>query len=200
MTIATTKTTVKRKSATKPNPVAQVQEENIELQPNPFQYEILELVSQQATNDKKVELLQKYRNPALVSLLIWNFDDTVISILPTGAVPYSSVKEQTPGNDDLSTSIEKQLNTPQKVDTYVSEKQTTLRNEVGLFYNFIRGGNDSLSKIRRETIFINLLEGLHAKEAEIIILVKDKLLQSKYKITKTIVGDAYPDIVWGGRS
>jgi hypothetical protein len=196
MTTTTTKTTAKRKTVSKPAPV----EEIVELQPNPFQYEILELVSRQSTNEKKVELLQQYRNPALVSLLIWNFDDTVISILPTGPVPYSSVNEQKPGNDDLSTSIEKQLTSPKRVDDYTSEKQTTLRNEAGLFYNFIRGGNDSLSKIRRETIFINLLEGLHPKEAEILILVKDKLLQSKYKITKSIVSDAYPDIVWGGRS
>ena len=49
-------------------------------------------------------------------------------------------------------------------------------------------------------MFINLLRGLHPKEAQILILVKDKLLQSKYKITKEVVGEAYPDITWGGRS
>jgi hypothetical protein len=45
-----------------------------------------------------------------------------------------------------------------------------------------------------------MLEGLHPLEAEIICLVKDKNLQSKYKITKEIVSKTYPDIVWGGRS
>lgn len=196
MTTTTKTTTAKRKSASKPTQ----QEEPIALQPNPFQHEILELISQQPTNEKKVELLQQYRNPALVSLLIWNFDDTVISILPTGPVPYSSVNEMTPGNDDLSTSIDKQLTSPSNAQEYTAERQTTLRNEYELFYNFLRGGNDSLSKIRRETIFINLLQGLHPKEAEIMILVKDKLLQNKYKITHNNVRDAYPDIIWGGRS
>lgn len=196
MTTTTKTTTAKRKSASKPIQ----QEEVIELQSNPFQHEILELISRQPTNEKKVELLQQYRNPALVSLLIWNFDDTVISILPVGPVPYSSVNEMTPGNDDLSTSIDKQLTNPSNAQEYTAERQTTLRNEYELFYNFVRGGNDSLSKIRRETIFINMLQGLHPKEAEIMILVKDKLLQNKYKITHNNVKDAYPDIVWGGRS
>ena len=49
-------------------------------------------------------------------------------------------------------------------------------------------------------MFINLLEGLHPLEAEILILTKDKRLTDKYKITHQIVKDAYPDIQWGGRS
>jgi hypothetical protein len=49
-------------------------------------------------------------------------------------------------------------------------------------------------------MFINLLQGLHPLEAEIICLVKDKNLESKYKITKEIASQAYPDIIWGGRS
>jgi len=57
-----------------------------------------------------------------------------------------------------------------------------------------------LNNIRRETMFINILEGLHPLEAEIIVLVKDKNLETKYKITKDIVLEAYPDITWGGRS
>ena len=80
------------------------------------------------------------------------------------------------------------------------EGHTTIRREYVNFYHFLRGGNDSLNNIRRETMFINILEGLHPLEAEIIVLVKDKKLESKYKITKEIVSEAYPDIQWGGRS
>jgi hypothetical protein len=54
--------------------------------------------------------------------------------------------------------------------------------------------------MRRETMFINLLQGLHPLEAEILCLVKDKKLETKYKITKEIVSEAYPDIQWGNRS
>ena len=42
-----------------------------------------------------------------------------------------------------------------------------------------------------------MLEGLHPEEAEVIALVKDKNLESKYKITKGVVETAFPDIVWG---
>ena len=64
----------------------------------------------------------------------------------------------------------------------------------------IKGGNDSLSSIRRETMFINMLRGLHPREAEVLILVKDKRLTDRYNINLEIVKEAYPDIQWGGRS
>ncbi|MEN9301757.1 MAG: Synechococcus phage [Bacteroidota bacterium] len=170
------------------------------LQPNPFQHEILELVSKQRTKEKKIEVLREYRNDALVSILIWNFDDSIRSSLPEGPVPYSSVQDQTSGNDTLSNTIDKQLNNPQVIDSYSNGQRTSLRREAGIFYNFIEGGNNDISKIRRETMFINLLEGLHPLEAEILILTKDKQLASKYKISLPIISEAYPDIQWGGRS
>ena len=80
------------------------------------------------------------------------------------------------------------------------EGHTTIRREARHFYRFVKGGDDAMNAIRRETMFINILEGLHPLEAEIIVLVKDKKLESKYKITKEIVSEAYPDIQWGGRS
>ena len=54
-----------------------------------------------------------------------------------------------------------------------------------------------MNGIRRESMFINLLQGLHPLEAEIVCLCKDKDLESKFKITKEIVAEAYPDIQWG---
>ena len=54
-----------------------------------------------------------------------------------------------------------------------------------------------MNAIRRETMFINILEGLHPLEAEIIVLVKDGKLEDRYKISKEVVATAYPDIVWG---
>ena len=49
-------------------------------------------------------------------------------------------------------------------------------------------------------MFINILEGLHPREAEIVVLIKDKETGERYKITKALVSDAYSDITWGGRS
>ena len=148
----------------------------VKLPPNPFAHEVLELVSKQRTKAKKIEILKEYESDALKSILIWNFDQTVISMIPEGAVPYK--KNEVPVGTD----------------------HTSLRREWKNLYNFVKGGNDKISGIRRETMFIQMLEGLHPEEAEIICLVKDKILEDKYNITYDIVQKAYPDIVWGGRS
>ena len=147
-----------------------------ELPPNPFIHEILEFASKQRSKAKKIEVLQEYANPALKTLFIWNFDDTVISVVPEGDVPY------------------------EKNDVPVGTDHTSLRKEYTHLYNFVKGGNDSLTSLRRETMFIQILEGLHPEEAEILCLVKDKKLQTKYKLTYEVVSQAFPDIRWGGRS
>ena len=146
------------------------------LPPNPFVHEVLEQVSKQRSKAKKVEVLKEYRSDALVSLLIWNFDDTVISMLPDGEVPYE--RSAVPLGTD----------------------HTSLRKEYRNLYHFVKGGNDGLSKTRRESMFIQMLEGLHPTEADILCLVKDKQLQTVYKINRALIEEAYPDIQWGGRS
>jgi hypothetical protein len=78
--------------------------------------------------------------------------------------------------------------------------KTSLRIEYKNLYHFVKGGNNSLSNVRREIMFINLLQGLHPKEAEVLILTKDKKVTDKYKITFEIVKEAFPDIKWGDRS
>ena len=148
----------------------------VKLPPNPFLSEILDLVSKQRSKAKKVDVLKEYENDALKSIFIWNFDPTVITILPDGEVPF------------------------EKNDVPVGTDHTSLRREYMHLYNFVNGGNDTLSSVRRESMFIQLLEGLHPEEAEILILTKDKRLSDKYKISYEIVKEAYPDIRWGGRS
>jgi hypothetical protein len=82
----------------------------------------------------------------------------------------------------------------------MDQGRSSIRKEYHMFYNFVKGGNDGLSSLRRETMFINILQGLHPKEAELLCLVKDKKLTDKYKISFDNVKEAYPDIQWGGRS
>jgi hypothetical protein len=171
---------------------------------NPFVFEVLNLVSKQRTNLKKVEVLQRYEDPSLKSILIWNFDESIKSSLPDGIVPYSSVGEQGSFSGTLSGKIEDAVGKMEELNSRSLGSQdqgrSSIRKEYTKFYNFIKGGNDGLSSLRRETMFINVLEGLHPLEAEILFLVKDKKLETKYKITKEIVSQAYPDIKWGGRS
>lgn len=178
---------------------------SLELPKNPFVFEVLDLVSKQRSKAKKIEVLKKYEHVSLKATLIWNFDESIISMLPEGEVPYSGFEDQASSNGTLSTKISEEVRRMHEMDSFSmgsSDKNghTTIRREFKNFYHFIKGGNDSMSGVRRETMFINILEGLHPLEAEIVCLCKDKKLSDRYKITKEIVSEAYPDITWGNRS
>jgi len=165
---------------------------------------VFNIVQKQRSNAKKVEALKKFEHPCLKSLFIWNFDESIISVLPEGDVPYSALNEQDSFSGTLSEKISDAVDKMEELDTSSLGSQdqgrSSIRKEYQKFYNFVKGGNDGLSSIRRETMFINILQGLHPLEAEIVCLVKDKKLDTKYKITKEVVSQAYPDIKWGGRS
>jgi hypothetical protein len=169
-------TTTKKTRTTRTKPVVETTVKETKLPPNPFMNEILDLVAEQETDEDKVKILKEYENDALKALFIWNFDSTVISVLPQGEVPFR------PNENPLGTD------------------HSSLRREFKHLYNFVKGGNDTLSTIRRETIFIQILESLHPNEAEVLCLVKDKDLTSKYDIPFEVIEKAYPDIQWGGRS
>jgi hypothetical protein len=175
-----------------------------DLPANPFVFEIFDIASKQRTAAKKVEALQKFSHPCIKSLFIWNFDETIVSALPEGDVPYAAVDEQDSFKGTLSEKIadavEKMGEMGSRSLGSQDQGRTSIRKEYQKFYNFVRGGNDRLSSLRKETMFINLLQGLHPLEAEIICLVKDKKLETKYKISKDVVSKAFPDITWGGRS
>lgn len=137
--------------------------------------EILQKVSNAKTKAEKIDLLQTYNSNALRQILIANYDESVISLLPEGEVPF------TPNEAPKGT------------------EHTMLEKEYRKLYLFFKGGA-SITKTRRETLFIQLLEGLHQEEADILVLIKDKKLQDKYKLTKACVTEAFPQIKWGGRS
>ena len=187
--------TVKAKASTTPIP-------NL---PNiPFAFEVLDAASKQRSKAKKVEVLRRYAHDSILTLLIWNFDETAISVLPEGDVPYGNNREDNSMTGTLSDKINDAVDKMSEMgsNSLGSQDQgkASIRKEYTKFYNFIKGGNNSLSSLRRETMFINILEGLHPLEAEILVLVKDKRLTDKYKITKEVVSEAYPQITWGGRS
>ena len=204
MTNSTKKTTTRKprkpRATTKKQFTVKAEPET--LPPNPFVYEVLELAAKQRSKVKKVDVLKTYDHISLKSIFIWNFDESVISMLPEGDVPYGDSDDQSIYSGTLSENIAKEARggesaTGQDLD---GRGKTSLRREYQNLYHFIKGGNDSLSSIRRETMFINMLRGLHPREAEVLILVKDKRLSDRYNITLEVVKEAYPDINWGGRS
>ena len=173
-----------------------------ELPVNPFVFEILDAASSQRSKAKKVEALRKYEHPSVKMIFVWNFDESVISLLPPGAVPYGETNAQTTFAGTLSDNLIKEAQggesaTGQDLD---GRGKTSLRREYQNLYHYVKGGNDKLTTTRREMMFINLLEGLHPRESEILILTKDKKLTDKYKIPLDVVKEAYPKMTWGGRS
>jgi len=188
-------TTVKTKASTTAIPVL----------PNiPFAYEVLDAASKQRSKAKKVEVLQRYKHDSLITLFVWNFDSSIITLLPEGDVPYGNTREDNSVTGTLSDKINDAVGKMGEMGSASLGSQdqgkASIRKEYTKFYNFCKGGNSGLSSLRRETMFINILEGLHPLEAEILILVKDKKLEDKYKISKEIVSAAYPEIVWGDRT
>ena len=138
--------------------------------------EVLRKVSNAKTKDEKIKILRDNNSAALRALLIWNFDDSIKSAIPDGDVPYTP--NDAPAGTDHS----------------------RLSHEYKGFYRFCKGGDNRLSDMKRENMFIQLLEGLHKDEAELVCLVKDGNLNKGYKrITKAVVSGAFPQIEWGGR-
>ena len=139
--------------------------------------ESLRKVSNAKTKDEKVKILRDNNSTALRQLLIINYDDSVVSLLPEGDVPYTP--NDAPAGTDHS----------------------RLEQEYRGLYRFFKGGDNRLKNLKREQMFVQLLEGLSAEEAELIVLVKDGKMNTKYKrITKAVVSEAFPQIEWGGRS
>ena len=193
MTTTKSKKTTTTKKKTTPAPIP-------ELAANPFAFEVLELVSKQRTVAKKVEVLQKYKHDSLIAIFLWNYDTSLISALPEGDVPYAGTDEQGSFSMTLGQKIQDAVAKMEELGTKSLGSQdqghSSIRREYTKFYNFLKGGNDSLSNLRRETMFINIASGLHPLEAEIVLLCKDKKLQTKYKIDRKHIAKAYPEIKW----
>ena len=130
--------------------------------------EILDQVSKIKTKKEKVTFLRKYQTDALRMICKASFDPNIVWELPKGDVPY------------------RQNDAPEGTE------HTQLHQEVRKLYHFIKGGNPTLSGNKREMMFVQMLEGLHADEAELLIAAKDKRLHRKYKgLSDNVVKEAF---------
>ena len=130
--------------------------------------EILEKVSKVKTKKEKVKLLQEYNHDALRMIIKSSFDPKIEWQLPDGDVPYTH-NDAPEGTEHSSLS-------------YESRK----------LYHFIKGGNNQISQNKRETMFVQMLEGLHESEAAVLVSAKDKKLHQMYKgLSKNVVMEAF---------
>ena len=137
--------------------------------------EILQKVSSAKTKAEKVDILQEYNNNGLRAVLIINFDESLKFLLPEGDVPFTA--NDAPAGTD----------------------HTRLDHEYRGLYRYFKGGDSSIKSMKREQLFVQLLEGLYKDEAEMLVLACNKDLQSKYRVTKAVVSEAFPSIEWGNR-
>jgi len=139
--------------------------------------EVLQKAHSAKTKAAKIAVLKENNSPALRSILIINFDDSIVARVPLGEdVPYR------PNDAPMGT------------------EHTILEQETKKLYRFFKGGDDTLSNMKIENMFLQMLEGLHESEAEVLVKAVNKTLHKKYRVTLAVVKEAFPSIEWGNRS
>jgi hypothetical protein len=134
----------------------------------PLLSEVLKKVHNAKTKSKKVEILKEYDCDSLRMIIKSSFDPVIEWVIPEGEVPYKA-NEAEEGTE-----------------------HTVLRRESRKLYHFIKGGNDALPLFKKENMFIQMLEGLHISEAELVIAAKDKSLHKVFKgLSDNVVKEAF---------
>ena len=134
----------------------------------PLFSEILEKVSKLKTKKEKVAHLQRYNSDALRMVIKSSFDPKIEWDLPEGNVPF--MPNEAPEGTE----------------------HTMLISEARKLFHFIKGGNPTLHQNKRESMFVQLLEGLQENEANLLVAAKDKILHQKYKgLSKNVVMEAF---------
>ena len=130
-------------------------------------HEILDKVAKAKSKNQKVTLLREYNTEALRMIIKSSFDPKIIWDLPEGVPPYE--KNESPEGTE----------------------HTMLAHEARTLFHYIKGANN-LTRNKRESMFVQLLEGLQQGEAEVVTAAKDKKLHQKYKgLSANVVKEAF---------
>jgi|SRR5210317_2127631 hypothetical protein len=133
--------------------------------------EVLAEAGKIVKRDERIKFLQLNKSPGLTDILRINYDDSVISLLPTGAPSYK------------------------KDDAPKGYEYTILNKAYNQFKYFFKGPiANNMKPLKREGLFLNLLESLNEEEAELLIAAKDKKMKVK-GITKKLVNDTFPGLL-----
>ena len=130
--------------------------------------EVLKKVHNAKTKDKKISILRENDSDPLRMVIKSSFDPNIEWVFPEGEVPYK--KNEAPEGTE----------------------HTVLRKECRKLFRFIKGGDNTIPQFRKENLFIQMLEGLHESEAQLIIDAKDKKLHQVYKgLSDNVVKEAF---------
>lgn len=134
----------------------------------PLMSEVLRKVHNAKTKDKKVEILKEYDSEPLRMIIKSSFDPNIKWVIPEGEVPFK------------------------RNESEEGTEHTLLFKEARKLYNFIEGGNNTIPRFRKENMFIQILEGLHSSEADLLIAAKDKRLHQVFKgLSENVVKEAF---------
>ena len=130
--------------------------------------EILTKVNNAKDKAKKIAVLKENANAPLKQILKGAFDPNIVWDLPSGEPPY--IKNEAP----------------------IGTEHGLLRNEAKRLWHFVKGADDQTTKTQKETMFIQMLEGLHQDEANLLLGMKNKSLNKMYKgLTESVVKEAF---------
>ena len=134
----------------------------------PLMSEIATKVNNAKDKPRKLKVLQDHDSVSLRMVLKGAFDPNIEWLLPKGNVPY------TPNDAPIGTD------------------HTLLSQEAKRLYLFTKGGDNTITQNKREMIFVQMLEGLSAEEAEFLVAVVNKKVNNKYKgFTANLVKEAF---------
>jgi len=134
----------------------------------PAIYEVLKTASNQKTKEDKINFLRAHWSIPLGTVIKYALDSNVKWLLPEGEPPFKEAES---------------VNTNNK-----------LQSEIRRFYLFIEGGNDNLTKLKRESLFIQLLESVLPEDAKIVLRAKDK--KDPYEgIDRSLILEAFPGLL-----
>ena len=130
--------------------------------------EILDKVSKLKTKKEKVAWLKTHDSDGLRMVIKSSFDPELKWLLPDGDVPFN------------------------RNDAPEGTEHTDLHMEARKLYHFIEGGNYDITQTKRETLFIQMLEGLQENDADVLVSAKDKSLHRKFKgLSDNVVKEAF---------
>lgn len=133
-------------------------------------HEVLEEVSKKKSKKDKVAILKENETWALKDVIRGSMDPTVKWHLPGGTPPYTAAEEH---------------NCP-----------ANLHRENVKFAYIVKGGKgEILPSFKRENIFIGMLEGVHPKDAELLVAMINK--ETPKGLTKAVVEEAFPGLLKG---
>ena len=145
--------------------------------------EVLQRVSNSKNKDEKVKILIQYKSPALTKVLLCNFAKNIHFMFPDGETPYKEL--------DMPKGIEHQMlfREHRLLDKMIKKEINGVT-----YYGCSGTTKPVVQQLKKEALWIQLLESLHADEAELLDLIKDKKLTTRYKVTKQNVIDAFPEL------